>query len=142
MIEALPRYRDRGLPFAAWIFRITRNAIIDQARTRRPQEPLDAAAARPAVIGDPLRAAEMASERQRLTAALEQLTPAQREVVTLRFFAGLSPAEVAAVIGKREEAVRGLQFRGLAALRQILGEASPAASHDLRRRPRLGAAER
>src|SRR5215211_7538232 len=34
-LEALPRYESRGVPFGGWLFRLARNAIIDQARTRK-----------------------------------------------------------------------------------------------------------
>src|SRR5678815_3463135 len=34
-LEALPRYEARGIPFGGWLFRLARNAIIDQARTRK-----------------------------------------------------------------------------------------------------------
>ena len=34
-LEALPRYEARGIPFGGWLFRLARNAIIDQVRTRR-----------------------------------------------------------------------------------------------------------
>ena len=33
-LEALPRYEARGIPFGGWLFRLARNAIIDQVRTR------------------------------------------------------------------------------------------------------------
>src|SRR4051812_35888267 len=38
--EALPGYRERGVPFVAWLFRIARNTTIDHARRRRPAVPL------------------------------------------------------------------------------------------------------
>src|SRR6202007_1734474 len=34
-LEAMPRYEARGVPFGGWLFRLARNAIIDQSRTRR-----------------------------------------------------------------------------------------------------------
>jgi RNA polymerase sigma-70 factor (ECF subfamily) len=52
--------------------------------------------------------------------ALAQLDDTQREVVTLRFLSGLSIQEVAQTLNKTEAAVKALQHRGLAALRQAL----------------------
>src|SRR5947199_302058 len=45
-LEALPRYESRGIPFGGWLFRLARNAIIDQVRTRREHLPLVTAMAR------------------------------------------------------------------------------------------------
>jgi RNA polymerase sigma-70 factor (ECF subfamily) len=120
MIEALPRYEERGLPFGAWVFRLARNAVIDFERTRRPQEPLDAVELQ---IGDgpgPDELAEVTFERERLLAAIADLTAEQQEVVTLRFFGGLGPGEIAALMGKREGSIRALQFRALESLRRML----------------------
>src|SRR5574337_839347 len=47
MIEALPRYERRGVPFAAWAFRLARNAVIDHIRTRHPTVMLEGAVERP-----------------------------------------------------------------------------------------------
>jgi RNA polymerase sigma-70 factor (ECF subfamily) len=120
MIQALPRYQSRGTPFGAWLFRIARNAIIDHARTQRSTEPLEAAAEVGTVERGPEQQAITASEMDRVTAALARLTDDQREVVALRFFAQLSPAEIARVMGRREGTIRATQFRALAALRRLL----------------------
>ena len=40
IVVALPRYRHNGRPFAAWAFRIARNAVIDHQRRQRPTEQL------------------------------------------------------------------------------------------------------
>src|SRR4051794_36226288 len=88
MIEALPRYEQRGLPFGAWVFRLARNAVIDFERTRRPHAPLDVVALRPGEGPGPDEVAELTFERERLIEAIATLTPEQQEVVTLRFFGG------------------------------------------------------
>lgn len=119
MIVALPRYESRGLPFGAWVFRIVRNALIDHARTRRAHDPIDAmAATTPAPEGsDP---ATRVPDRIAMRDALARLTVEQREVIGYRFFAGLTPREIARVMGRREGSVRALQFRALGALRRVL----------------------
>jgi RNA polymerase sigma-70 factor (ECF subfamily) len=126
MIEALPRYEQRGLPFGAWVFRMMRNAIIDFERTRRPHDDLEIAAALLGSGPGPEELAELAVEREQLIAALQFLTAEQRDVVTLRFFGGLSPGEIGSLIGKREGSVRALQFRALETLRRELTKAEPA----------------
>ncbi len=123
MIEALPRYRSRGLPFGAWVFRIARNAVIDHRRTAHPGVPLEDAIDRASDAGDPVAAAEQDQDRAVLRQALGALPADQREVLVWRFFAELSPAETAVLMGRSNGAVRVLQHRALAALRGILGPA-------------------
>ena len=53
-----------------------------------------------------------------MAAILGGLSPDQRDVLLLRILAGLTIAEIAEVIGKREGAVKMLQARGIAALRR------------------------
>jgi DNA-directed RNA polymerase specialized sigma24 family protein len=52
---------------------------------------------------------------------MKDLTDDQREVIELRFFAGLSVLEAAVAMGRQEGTIRGLQFRAIAALRRSLG---------------------
>ncbi len=66
-------------------------------------------------------------QREELLKAMESLIPAQREVVTLRFFGGLSSVEVADVVRRSHGAVRELQSSGLKSLRRILGIGTPTA---------------
>jgi RNA polymerase sigma-70 factor (ECF subfamily) len=122
MIEALPRYHSRGAPFGAWLFRIARNAVIDHRRTHRIHEPLEAVVDSASAERGPEEATITAAEMERVAAALNHLTDDQREVITLRFVAGLSHGEIAAVLGRREGAVRATQFRALHALRQQLDD--------------------
>lgn len=121
MIEALPRYRQRGLPFEAWFFRLARNSVIDHLRARRTHQPLETLADAHSPEPSPEASAELTFEFERLEDALRRLTPIQQEVIGYRFMAGLSAREIGQVIGKREGSVRALQFRALEALRRSLG---------------------
>jgi RNA polymerase sigma-70 factor, ECF subfamily len=120
VVEALPRYQDRGLPFGAWLFRIARNVAIDFARARPDEEALTVAGDRADGAAQPARIAEQQADRRIVREALDLLTQEQRDVLVYRFFAGLNPREIAALMGKREGSVRALQFRALATLRRHL----------------------
>jgi RNA polymerase sigma-70 factor, ECF subfamily len=61
-------------------------------------------------------------QRAKIRAALEQLSPEQREVLVLRFLEELSLKEVGAVLGLREPAVRGRQFRAIQRLQSLLSK--------------------
>ena len=114
LLTALPRYEPRVVPFSAWILRVAHNAAIDHVRARR------------AVPFAEVRSPEaedhdVSWERGHdLRDALETLPVDQREVIVMRFIYGLSPGEIAAKIGRSEDAVHGLQHRGRRALKAEL----------------------
>jgi RNA polymerase sigma-70 factor (ECF subfamily) len=120
-LEALPRYEARGIPFGGWLFRLARNAIIDQLRTRRDHLSLVTAMTRETEDAGPEATATLRDDLQRVARAMADLTDDQREVIELRFFAGLSVSEAAVAMGRQEGTIRGLQFRAIASLRRSLG---------------------
>ena len=127
-LEALPRYESRGIPFGGWLFRLARNTVIDHVRTRHDHVDLDAAAGHAGTEAAPDDVTVARQEMDEVAVALAALTDEQREAITLRFFAGLSAREAAAVMGKQEGTVRGLQFRAIAALRRELRIDQPETS--------------
>ena len=117
-LAALPDCREDA--FRPWLFAIARNVVTDGYWNRRPIAPLAAAAEVPDGKPSPEDEA-LAGERSRaLRAALERLPEEQRAVVELRL-AGLSAAEIGAVLGKRPGAVDAAQFRAVRRLRTLLG---------------------
>jgi RNA polymerase sigma-70 factor (ECF subfamily) len=104
--------------------------VIDHRRTAHPAIPLDRTLDRPSDRGDPVTAAERDQDREVLRAALDALPPDQRQVLVWRFFAELSPAETAVLMGRSNGAVRILQHRALVSLRQILEPAGARARED------------
>lgn len=122
VIESLPRYEQRGLPFGAWLFRIARNTVIDFGRTRRVAAPFDDEVGRMADPAQPGHHLERKADLDEIRVALRALTSEQRDVIVFRFFAELTHAEIGAVIGKREGTVRVIQHRALAVLRGRMGD--------------------
>ena len=126
-LEALPRYESRGIPFGGWLFRLARNAVIDFSRTSHEHADIAQSFDRAGAEAGPDELAVIRQEIDAVGAALLTLTDDQREAISLRFFAGMSAREAAAAMGKQEGTVRGLQFRGIAALRRQLGIEEPTA---------------
>lgn len=111
----LDRFAGDATDLRRWVFTIARNRMTDafRRRSRRPQvvnrePPTVAAAPAPEPVDD------------ELIAALHELGDDQREVVVLRFVADLSLEDVAAITGRNVNAVKAMQHRALANLRQAL----------------------
>lgn len=121
-LSSLDSYKERGIPMQAWLFKIAHNLVIDYRRRefRRETVPLDTE--QMADNTDIQEMAETKVEQERVAKALDSLTPEQRQVIELRFFAGLTSEETGQVLNKRSGAVRQMQSTALKALRNILGE--------------------
>ena len=66
----------------------------------------------------------LSEDRREVLAALARLPRRRREVLVLRYYLGLSEAEIAAVLGISPGTVKSTAARGLAALARDLGEQS------------------
>lgn len=120
-LDALPRYEQRGVPFAAWLFQIARHAVADLYRRRRMQPAWDTW---PETLGtqgalQDVEALLVQRERlARLNALLARLDPMRRELLALRFAAGLSSPEIAQVVGRSHAAVKKQLTRLLQTLKE------------------------
>jgi RNA polymerase sigma-70 factor (ECF subfamily) len=112
----LGRFEWRGIPFAAWLFRIAANLISDRWQKSSREHVADEAEQIESV---PAKSAEFEEvERKATLFRLVDMLPAeQRRVVVLRFVEQKSIKEVAKAICKTEGAVKQLQFRALTTLR-------------------------
>ena len=122
MLGAISGHRERNIPFSAWLFRIAHNHVMSyfrKAGSRGTRDILDEAIAdsRP----DPATAVEMRLTMEEVVRATRDLPEAQREVIALRFAVGLSVAETAQVLGKREGNVKALQHKAVMRLQRLLG---------------------
>ncbi len=117
-LQSLDSYRGRGEQMRAWLFKIAHNLVVDYFRkmSKRRTVSLNDMEIRDRVSAE--EAVEAKLEVERLSKALKQLTPAQREVIGLRFFTGLSSAEVGKALGKSSGAVREMQRAAVETLRK------------------------
>ena len=106
----------------AWLFGIARNAALDELRRRGRQATLAAEPVDEAAVG-PEQGAEVALRRAALRGAIAELAPRERELVALKFFAGLTNPEIAAVIGISETNAGTRLHRVVEKLRRSCDEA-------------------
>lgn len=119
VLKDIGKFRWKGGGFEAWIFRIAANLIVDRVRDRSRVEPVRDSADGPSTWTT--EELFLSSEDARIVrSAVEKLPDDQREVLLLRFAGGLAAKETGDVMGRNANAVRQLQFRALAALREHL----------------------
>jgi RNA polymerase sigma-70 factor (ECF subfamily) len=105
----------------SWLFGIARNAALDELRRRRRHVEMTA---EPEAGTTPFEEeAEVAMRRAALRQAMEKLSTRERELVALKFFAGLSTAEIADVISVGERAAAMRVHRTIEKLRRACDEA-------------------
>ncbi len=123
-VRMLGAIREQKGNLEAWLFRIAGNVLTDHYRKRAVRS---GEVELPEEIpggSDPEAEVERKLDGDRLRKGLQTLTEEQRETVVLRFVMGYDPDEVAAMTGRSAGAVRALQFRALAALKEVLEKKS------------------
>lgn len=130
-MEAMPRYEDRGVPFVAWLLRITANLAINYRKAQKngrhaqlPETLEDDDA-----LASPETCCTMKSEGDHVWQKVRTLPLEQRQVIVMRFMDDLPYSTVAQVLGKSVGAVRVIQFRALSNLRNILRDDELAAAY-------------
>jgi len=106
----------RGEP-RAWLFGIARNAALDELRRRGREAELMSEPADLESLGAH-EGAERDERRLAVSAALERLQPSERELIALKFFAGLANAEIAQVLGLSESNAGTKLHRAMNKLRE------------------------
>jgi RNA polymerase sigma-70 factor, ECF subfamily len=117
----LRRFEWRGVPFAAWLFRIAANALADRSERLARTVPGGNVAG---ADGPAETYLEEIEHRARLFRLVDQLPADQRRVILMRFAEEKSIREIAEQLGRTEGAVKQLQFRGLQNLRALADKAN------------------
>jgi RNA polymerase sigma-70 factor (ECF subfamily) len=125
LLRAMPRYRDEGRPFAAFVYGIAAHKVADAQRAAvrdGDTAPVDTLADHPDAAPGPEQQALRTDVARRLSGLLAQLSEQQREIILLRVAVGLPADEVGAIVGMSAPAVRVAQSRALARLRTLAGD--------------------
>ncbi len=120
----LASYRPERAPFAVWLFAIARNAVNDHLRAsrRRCWIPLHILDDLPGGEPQPEQVAIHNEIHARLLAAVSHLSDRERDLVALKFAAGLTNRQIAKLMGLGESNVGVILYRSMQQLRAELGK--------------------
>ena len=118
-ITALPRYKDQGRPFLAFVYGIAAHKVADahRAAARNRADPTDVVPERYSLEAGPEQMALDSESAARMNNLLSVLPEKQREILILRVVVGMSAEETAEAVGSTAGAVRVAQHRALARLK-------------------------
>jgi len=130
-LDALPSYRSRGGAFAAWLFSIASHIAADTYRRRKPTLSWEALTdlESPGEFVDEQNPEALVlhqEELKQLQRQISRLDQQKRELLALRFAAGLSSTEIASVVGKSPAAVKKQLTRIIQTLKEQYHEEETA----------------
>lgn len=122
--KSITSYKDKGLPFMAFVFRIAANKVVDarRAHSRDVSQPTEEVPDEEVVNDTPESEILVLDSCNEVAGLLDLLSDKAREILTLRVFGGYSAEETAQILGTSAGAVRVAQFRALAKLKAHLEE--------------------
>ena len=121
-LRHIHNYNDRGLPFSAWLYRIAHNLVANWYRdnSRRKEIPLEDSLVVHPRSEHPEQELLRVEERERLLDVLRGIPEDRQQLILLKFVEHLSNAEIAAIMGRTEGAIKSLYHRTLLSLRDDL----------------------
>jgi RNA polymerase sigma-70 factor, ECF subfamily len=125
MLESIEKFRWQSAPFSAWLFRIAHNLAMDHFRATKRWQPEEEV---PEPVADESTSAEAGAfesiGQKSMFELIEDLSPEQQQVLTLKFVFSFANAETATILGKTEGAIKSLQHRALVSLQKQLEKRS------------------
>ena len=120
----IKNYTDRGVPFSAWLYRIAHNLVANwhRDRSRRQEIPINDVPVLPSKGDHPERNLVRSQEQSTLLRLIRRLPPERQSLLILKFVENMSNAEIGAMMGRSEGAVKSLYHRTLLALRDQIGD--------------------
>jgi len=115
--RARHRYRRDLAGLSTWLMTIARHVAIDHLRTQQRHETLNAAAAVPSPEHTPEHLVIQQSDAQRLAGLLATLEPRQRELIAMKYGAGMTNRAIAQATGLSESNVGTILHRAVEVLR-------------------------
>ena len=121
-MKHIVNYTDRGVPFSAWLYRIAHNLVANwhRDRSRKQEIPLDDLPILTAKGDHPEKNLVRSQEQEALLRMIRTLPSERQNLLILKFVEDLSNAEIGAIMGRSEGAVKSLYHRTLLALRDQL----------------------
>lgn len=126
-IGHMKTYEEKGVPFQAWLYRIAHNLVANFHRDegRRKIIPLDDYIAQSLRSEAPEKQLEDNEEKAALLRAIRRLPQERQDLLVMKFVDNLSNAEIGAILGRTEGAIKSLYHRTLLALREEMRPAAP-----------------
>jgi len=114
-LKALPRFKDKD-HFPAWLFTIARNKVMDYFRSNKRELAIEIPTG---MTGDPDIQDQVFRDLDlhRLSTLVAGLGEHEQELIRLRYVADLKFADIAALLGRKEDAVKKELYRLLARLK-------------------------
>lgn len=121
-LSHISSYRNQGVPFSAWLYRIAHNLVANWHRdnSRRREVPLDDHLSYPAHSEHMESALVRFQENQRLLRAIQKQPDERQQLLILKFVEHLSNQEIAVIMGRSEGAIKSLYHRTLLSMRDDL----------------------
>lgn len=130
-LKHIRRYDERGVPFAAWLYRIAHNVVVNfhRDRSRKPAVSLDelhddGEAREPALhdggAHESDHAIDLARDQRRLIGAIRYLPEERQQLIVLKFIEQLPNLEIGQIMNRSEGAIKSLYHRTLLQLRELL----------------------
>jgi RNA polymerase sigma-70 factor (ECF subfamily) len=126
-LKHIPRFKDKGVPFSAWLYRIAHNLVANWHRdqSRRPVVPLDERILISGASTHPEAETVSHEERTLLLQVVRELPADRQQLLILKFVERLPNAEIGEIMGRTEGAIKSLYHRTLNSLRDDLGKVMP-----------------
>ncbi len=123
-LNHIGRYKDKGHPFSAWLYRIAHNLVANWHRDQKKRQTvaLEETNLFSGEKTNPYHNTVKNEETAILLEAIQQLPPVRQQLLILKFIDGLSNAEIGEILNRSEGAVKSLYHRTLVSLKSLLAD--------------------